>query len=138
VTLQQEFEYLSLSKDVLVAFLDRIDDSEIVALARALLAPRLTDLVNLIHGKADADGLFRVAVLTAKYQYPTPITCAVREDSEGSHIFLRHGISQKWSVFLGEGYLAYLEAIQLRGSYEATDRSVKITIALKKSPRSRP
>jgi len=127
VTLQQQLEYVSLSKEILQTLLDKIENREIAKLARKLHAPRLKDLANLTHGKADLDGLLQVLKLTAKYQYPLPVICALREDSEGSQIFLQHGISQKWSVFLGEGCLAYLESIGLKGSYEVTPNSIKLT-----------
>jgi len=128
VRLQQEFEHVSMPKDALVAFLDRIADSEIATLAHTLLAPRMTDFANLVHGTADARGLLMSMKLSAKYQYPAPVAFEVREDDKGTHIFLRHGISQKWSIFLAEGYMTYLKRLQLTGSYEATNKSLKITI----------
>jgi len=133
--LQAQFEYVSVSREMLEIFLHQVGDADIAATARSVLAPRFKDLATLIHGKTDLDGLLLVLQLTAKYQYPIPVTYSVREDDEGFHIFLRHGISQKWSVYLGEGCLAYLEGIQLRGSYEATDKSLTLTISAKRPQR---
>ena len=126
--LQQEFEHISIPKEALVAFLDKIEESDIATLAHTVLAPRMADFGNLVHGTTDINELCMSMKLSARYQYPTPVACEIRIDDGVTHIFLRHGISQKWSVFLAEGYMAYLERIQLTGSYEATDKSLKITI----------
>ena len=134
-TLQQQFDYVSLARETLQALLDQVGDKEIATIARKLFPPRLTDITNLIHGKADLDGFLQVIELMSKYEYPIPATYALREDDEGYHIFIRHGISQKWSIFIGEGCLAYLDRIQLRGFYDATTNSLKLTIQRKKLPR---
>ena len=131
VRLQKEFEHVSIPKEALMAFLDRIEDSEIKSLAHTLLAPRMIEFANLIHGTTDANGLYKSMKLSAKYQYPSPVPCEIRKDDLGTQIFLLHGISKKWSVFLAETYMDYLEHLQLTGSYEATNKSLKINIRTK-------
>jgi hypothetical protein len=125
---QQQFEYLSVSKDLLETLLEHLRESEIASIARRLLAPRLRDLANFIYGSTDLDGLLQVVELTAKYQYPSPATYDFREVADCLHIFIRHGVSQKWSVFLGEGYVAYLESMGMKASYDATRYCLMLTI----------
>ena len=128
VRLEQEFEHVSIPKEALVTILDKVPDNEIAALGRMLLASRMADFANLLHGTTDVNGLYSSMKLSAKYQYPTPVACEIRKDDKSTHIFLHHGISRKWSLFLAEGYMAYLQRIRLTGSYEATNKSLKITI----------
>ena len=134
-SLKQPFEFVTISREMLEILLLQIGDADIAAMARSVFAPRLRDLSTLIRGKADLDGLLQVLELIAKYAYPSPVTYSVREDNGRRHIFLRHGISQKWSNYLGEGCLAYLEAIHLHGSYEAAEKSVSLTISGKRPQR---
>jgi len=133
--LKRPFEDVAVSKEMLEALLLQIGDADLAAIARSAFVPRLKDLATLIHGKADFDGLLQVLELTAKYQYSFPVTYLVRKEVDGHHIFLRHGISKKWSVYLGEGCLAYLEAIHIRGSYEAMEKSLNLTISGKRPQR---
>ena len=130
-TLLQQFEFIHISRMGLAALLEEIDNTQITAIARKISGGLLMDLANALQGKADLDGLRRVIELTAKYQYSFPLSYSWHDDAMGSHVFIRHGISRKWSTFLGEGYLAYLEGIGLQGSYEATINSVKLTIPRK-------
>jgi len=134
-SLKQSFEFVTVSKEMLEIFLHQIGEADIAATAHSVFAPRLRDLSALIRGRADLAGLLQVLELTAKYAYPYPVPYSMREDNDGYRIFLRHGISQKWSVYLGEGCVAYLEAIHLYGSYEALDRSLILTISTKRSRR---
>jgi len=130
--IKQSFEDVSVSKELLEILLRQIGDADLAALARSVLVPRMKDLATLSCGKADFEGLLQVLELSAKYQYSFPATYSVHKDIDGHHIFLRHGISQKWSVYLGEACLAYLEAIHLHGSYEAMEKSLKLTISGKR------
>jgi hypothetical protein len=116
---------------MLAAFLEEIDEGKLAAVARRLYPYRLKDLAFALHGKADLQGLRRVLELATKYEYTSPVSYSWREDSEGSQIFLRHGISAKWSIFLGEGIVSYLESIGLSASYERTVNSIKLTIPRK-------
>lgn len=126
--LKQPFEGVTVSKQLLEILLLQIGDADLAAIARSAFVPRLKDLATLIHGKADLEGLLQVLEVIAKYEYSFPVSYSVRKDNDGQHIFLRHGISQKWSVYLGEGCVAYLEAIHLHGSYEAMEKSLNLTI----------
>ena len=130
--LKQPFEFVVVSRELLEILLLQIKDAEIAAAARSVFVPRVKDLATLIHGKADLDGLLQVLELTAKYGYPFPATYSVHKDKDGHHLFLRHGISQKWSVYLGEGCLAYLETIHLHGSYQAMEKSFSLTVSAKR------
>jgi hypothetical protein len=131
VTLQDKFDFAQISSNMLAAILEEIDEDQLSSVARRIYPDRLKDLAYALHGKADLHGLRRVLELTAKYQYSSPVSYSWREDSRGSQIFLRHGISAKWSIFLGEGILSYLENIGLSGSYEWTVDSIKLTISRK-------
>jgi hypothetical protein len=130
--LQEKFDFLQLSSNMLATILEEIDEQKLAAIARRIYPDRLKDLAYALHGKADLHGLRRVLELTAKYQYTSPVSYSWRENGHGSQVFLRHGISAKWSTFLGEGILSYLESIGLNGSYELTVDSIKLTIAHKR------
>jgi len=133
--LRPSFELVTVSKETLKIFLDRLTEADLAATARSVLAPRLKEQSNLMRGKTDVDGLLRALELSAKYAYPFPVTFSVHEDSDGHHILMLHGISRKWSIYLGEGCLAYLEALHFRGSYEALEKSLNLTISGKKPQR---
>jgi len=130
--LKQPFDAVTVSKQLLENLLSQIGDADLAAFARSALVSRLKDLVTLTHGKADLEGLLQVLELIAKYEYSLPVSYSVRKDNDGYHIFLRHGISQKWSVYLGEGCVAYLESIHLHGSYEAGEKSLNLNVLGKK------
>jgi hypothetical protein len=129
--LQEKFDFLQLSSNMLATILEEIDEEKLAAMARRIHPDRLKDLAYALHGKADLLGLRRVLELTAKYQYASPVSYSWRENGRGSQVFLRHGISAKWSIFLGEGILSYLESVGLSGSYEWTVDSIKLTITHK-------
>jgi len=130
--LKQPFDAVTVSKQLLETLLSQIGDADLAAFARSAFVSRLKDLVTLTHGKADLEGLLQVLELIAKYEYSFPVAYSVREDNGGHHVFLRHGISQKWSVYLGEGCVAYLESIHLHGSYEAGEKSLNLNVLGKK------
>ncbi len=130
-TLVEKFDFIQLSASILASILEEMDEQKLAAVARRTYPDRLRDLAYALNGKADLHALRRVLELMARYQYTLPVSYSWREDSNGSQIFLRHGISAKWSIFLGEGILSYLDNIGLNASYEWTVDSIKLTIPRK-------
>jgi hypothetical protein len=130
-TMEEAFDFAHVSKTILAKLLQETADKEIAAIARQSYTPRLRDLAYAIYGEADLEGLKRVLELTAKYEYQHPITYSWHENSNSSYFFLRHGISEKWSRFLAEGYLGYLETLGIQASYETTINSLRLTIPRK-------
>jgi len=124
-----QFEYMTISREVLEILLQQAGDADTAKMADRLFVPRLKDLATLIHGEPDFEGLLHVLEVTAKYQYPLPVTCSIRREGEGVHVFLRHGISKKWSLYVGEACLTYLKDINVQASYEAMEKSLNLNIS---------
>jgi hypothetical protein len=122
------FEYAHLSRQILLAFIKGVETEEIAKLGRQLLASRLRDLASLIHGKADLNGFRQIVNLENKYQYTWDVAYSWKEENDQLRLFVRHGLSRKWSIFLGEGYLEYLRSIGINASYEALNNSLKLII----------
>jgi hypothetical protein len=124
------FERVTLSRQILAAFIERLSEQELAVLGRKLLAVRLRDFVRKMLGEPDLDNFRTIMDIWNRYQYSWAVAVSWHEDEEALNLFIRHGISRKWSVFLGEGYLEHLRSIGLKGSYEAEANSLNLAIRL--------
>lgn len=125
-----QFDFLHLSKDTLLAFLEHVDDKDIASIARDTGAPLLKEMCIGLYGSSTFENFKRLQEVLVKYEYSWPISFQQFEDSASRRIVLRHGVCRKWSIFIGESVQAYLKGLGLQATYEATNNSTMLTIPL--------
>lgn len=122
------FDFVHISKQALIALLQRIDEKQLGEVAREATAPLYREIAYVIFHSVDRESLAQVMDILAKYQYSWPTSYSHFQDDLGEHFVIRHGVSRQWSIYLGESLKAYGEALGLQAKYEATSNSTIFTI----------
>jgi predicted DNA-binding protein len=128
VTLEDQLDFVHISKTALIALLEKIDDNDITSVAREKAAPFIRDLTYSTYGRVDLQSVLSILDLFSKYIYSKPILYSRFQTDEGETFLIRHEMSSKWSKYIAELVSEILESMKMRCVYEAANESLRLTI----------
>ena len=128
VRIEDQMDYIHISKSALLAILEKIDDKELISVSREKSAPFVRDLTYSTSGKIDLESILSTLDLLSKYSSSKPISYSRFQTDEGETFLIRHEMSSKWSKYLAEMISGLLESMKMRCIYEAGNESLRLTI----------
>jgi len=129
-----QYDFLHLSRQALMAFLQQIDDEALRSIGGKVGVSLLKDVLYGLYGATNLEALRKGMELFAKFEYSWPVSYSHFENDAGEHFVLRHGVCLQWSKYQGEVIKRYLEELGLEAKYEVTNNSLIVTISRPKTP----
>ena len=129
-----QFEQVQVSKQILNAFLQRIDHDDLVSIAHEVGTPFLREVGYKLYGGANLEVLRRLIEFIEKHIHLRQFSHT--SGDFGDQFTIRHGLCRQWSIFSAETIRKYANDIGLEATYEITDNAIMIRVNPKKGKRS--
>jgi len=127
-----EFHYVSLSSETLRTLIGRLDDKEVISMAKEKGAVFHREIMMYWFKRVDLDSFISYLRLADKYQKIATTTLLKDETANVLTILLHHDLGEKWSLFtehyFGEAIRVNFPSIQQQ--VERTSNLVSFKLAL--------